>query len=97
MEYQVTFPDGLDEFEWFEIENRGWLEGVRISSNDDMYTVSFFDEIRLPQIVAADIERLGFFSARNLVVVQRVARDEICSVVSAIADRGFVDLMDAAS
>lgn len=94
MEYQVVFPEGLDEFDWSEIEDKGWLDGVRISWSGNSYTLSFFDEIRLPQAVAVDIERLGYFSARNVVVVRRVARDEINRTVSVMADRGFADLLN---
>ncbi|MFD9060765.1 hypothetical protein ACFVZ3_04500 [Kitasatospora purpeofusca] len=94
MEYQVALPAGLDEFDWFEIENKGWLDGVRVSWSGNSCAVSFFDEIRLPQAIAVDIERLGYFSARNVVVVRRVTRDEINRTMSAMADRGFADLLD---
>ncbi|MER5863545.1 hypothetical protein [Kitasatospora sp. NPDC002040] len=94
MEYQVAFPEDFDEFDWSEIEDKGWLDGVRISWDGNSYTVSFFDEIRLSQAVVVDIERLGYFSARNVVVVRRVARDEINHTVSVMADRGFADILN---
>ncbi|MFE5769211.1 hypothetical protein ACFQ7O_12725 [Streptomyces sp. NPDC056485] len=94
MEYQVEFPANLDGFDWSEIEDKGWLDNVWISWSGHRRAVSFFDEIRLPQAAAVDIERFGFFSARNIVVVRRVARDEINRTVSAMADRGFVDLLN---
>ncbi|MCY0938393.1 hypothetical protein [Streptomyces sp. H34-S4] len=93
LEYEVIFPDGLDEFDWSEIEDKGWIDDVRISWSGNSFAVSFFDEIRLPQAVAIDVERLGYFSARNIVVVRRVARDEINRTVSIMADRGFADLL----
>ncbi|MFF3432006.1 hypothetical protein [Streptomyces sp. NPDC002602] len=91
--YQIVFPEGLDEFDWSEIENKGWIDGVRISWSGKSWTLSFFDENRLPQAVAIDIDRMGYFSARNVIVVRQVARDEIRRAVSAMADRGFADLL----
>ncbi|MFD0375674.1 hypothetical protein [Streptomyces sp. NPDC127112] len=94
MEYSIKFPENLDEFDWFEVENKGWLDGVRVSWEGHSCTLSFFDEIRLPQVIAVDIERLGYFASMNVIVVRRVTRDAVDQAVSLMASRGFVDLIN---
>jgi hypothetical protein len=92
LRYQLVFPDDLDDFEWADIEAKGWLEGVRIVCDDVEYTLSIFDGVRLAQAIAVDVERLGYFAAKALLVVQSVTRDQIEIAVSRMAERDFSDL-----
>lgn len=92
LNYQVIFPVELDEYDWAETEARGWIGGVRVVWGGGECSLSIFDETRLPQAIEVDIKRLGYFSAKNIIVVRRVAHDEIMNAVSVMARRGFVDL-----
>jgi hypothetical protein len=90
--YQVVFPFEFDDFEWADIEAKGWLEGVRIVWDGDERTLSIFDDVRLGQAITVDFKRLGYFAEKSLLVVPNVNREEIELAVSRMAERGFSDL-----
>jgi hypothetical protein len=92
MAYQVKFPDGLDDFDWADIEAKGWLEGVRVVLDERAYDVAVFDEVRLRQAIAVDLERLGYFVASRLLVVAAVTREQVELAIARMAERGFSDL-----
>lgn len=92
MTYQLTFPSGLDDYDWDDIESKGWLKGVVIAWGNQERELSIFDETRLLQAIRVDLERLGYAAIRNLIVVPRVARDEIEATISRLAERRFTDL-----
>jgi len=91
--YQVVFPGDLDEYDWAEIEAKGWLDGVRIVRNGDEFTLAIYDQVRLPQAITVDVERLGYFAASRLLVVPRLSRDDIEIAIGRMAERGFLDLL----
>jgi hypothetical protein len=93
LKYQIIFPDGLDDFDWADIEAKGWLDGVRLLLPDGERTLSIFDSVRLPQAIAVDVRRLGYFAANSLLVVPSVNREQIELAVSRMAERGFADLL----
>lgn len=92
MSYQVSFPGNFDDYEWAEIEAKGWLDGVRIVRDGDTFTLAIFDEVRLPQAIRVDVERLGYFAANRLLVVPRVTREGIEIAIEKMAEREFQDL-----
>ena len=92
LNYQVIFPVELDDYDWAEIEAKGWIGDVRVVWSEGECSLSFFDETRLPRAIEVDVNRLGYFTAKNIIVVRRVARDEIMNAVSVMSRRGFVDL-----
>lgn len=90
--YQVSFPEGLDRLDWADIEDKGWLEGVRVILEDREIALSIFDESRLSQAIAIDFNRLGFFATKNLLVLRAVTRGGIESAIDRMADRNFSDI-----
>lgn len=95
MGFQVIFPHDFDDYEWFEIEGKGWLDDVRIMREEGELVVSVYDEIRLPQVIRADVVRQGYFAAKRLLVVPSVTRDQIELAVSRLAEHDFSDLQEA--
>lgn len=91
LNYQVMYPDEFDDFEWADIEAKGWLDDVRIVREDEVFTMSVFDEIRLLQAIDVDVKRQGFFVANRLLVVPSVTRENIELAVSRMSEHSFPD------
>jgi len=91
MEYRVELPD-FDDYEWAEIEAKGWLEGVRVIWGDKEVSLAIFDEVRLAQEIGVDLRAVGYFAARSLVVIPSVTKDEIERAVGRLAKRRFLDV-----
>ena len=53
--------------------------------------VEVYDPVRLAQSVTSDMARLGRFTARRLLVVPSVTRENIESAVSALVGERFFD------
>jgi len=93
MAYQIIYPDGLDEYDFFDIEQKGWLDGVKVAWMEREITLSIFDGGRLAQIVHDDTARLGYFASKSVLVVRSVNRTEIESAIQRMAERDFVDIL----
>lgn len=93
MDYSIRFPGELDEYDWSDIEAKGWLGEVLVSWPGGEHSLTFFDRVRLTQAIGVDIERLGYFAGANVIVVDEVSRTTVESVVARMADRQFCDLV----
>jgi hypothetical protein len=89
--YQVIYPDGLGEYEYWEIEQKGWLD-IKVMWGEKQFELSVFDPVRLGQVVSADVTQEGHFVARRLLVVPAVTREEIGRAVARLAARRFSDV-----
>ena len=92
MEYNVRFPGEFDEYDWVDVEAKGWLGDVLVSWSGGERSLTFFDRSRLDHAIGVDIERLGYFAGNYVVVVGEVNRASIEAVVSRMADREFLDI-----
>jgi hypothetical protein len=93
MSYRIIYPGGLNDYDFFGIEQKGWLEGVKIVRDEEEITLSIFDAERLAQIVREDTARLGYFASKLTVVVRSVNRTEIDLAIRRMADRDFIDVL----
>lgn len=93
MEYQIIYPDGLDEYDYFDISLKGWLEGVKVIWREMEIVLSIFDGQRLAQVVQDDISRLGYFALKSILVVRAVNPIEIEAAIERMAERDFVDVL----
>jgi hypothetical protein len=93
MSYRIVYPDGLDEYDYFEIEQKGWLDGVKVVRNEEEITLSIFDAERLAQVVRDDTARLGYFVSKLTLVVRSVNRTEIDLAIRRMAERDFIDVL----
>jgi hypothetical protein len=93
VDYRIIYPDGLDEYDFFDIEQKGWLDGVKVVWMEREIILSIFDGERLAQVVRDDIARLGYFASKSILVVRSVSRREIDSAIQWMAERDFVDIL----
>ncbi|MFJ6392418.1 hypothetical protein ACIQJT_33005 [Streptomyces sp. NPDC091972] len=79
----------MDKSDWAMQEMKGWIGGVTVVWDGGTRVFEVYDPVRLAQTVALEIEQIGRFMARDLLVVSSVTRENIETVISAIADGGF--------
>ncbi len=90
---QLEFPDDFDDFAW-EVEAKGWIQGVVAIVNHRRYALTFYDPIRLAQDIENELGSGAVFFERNLVVVPSVTRTHMEAAVDVLARGGhFVKLV----
>lgn len=83
----IEFPSGFDDYEW-EVEAKGWLQGVVATIDGRRYPLTFYDPTRLSQDIEEELARgTGFFEP-NVFVVRSVDREHIESAVAAVVATG---------
>jgi hypothetical protein len=90
MDFRIEWPAPMDEYDWAIQEAKGWLD-VTVAWDGGGQVVQVYDPVRLAQSVTSETAQLGRFTARRLLVVPSVTRENIESAISAIADEGFFD------
>jgi hypothetical protein len=80
---EVIYPGPLDEYDWFLIDQKGWLE-VTLRHDGRSRAVTFYDAARLAQTVEGDVRGRGYFVEQALVVLPKLTREAIESVASRI-------------
>src|SRR5688500_4987104 len=94
MNYQISYPAGVEgDYDYWEIEQKGWMDIV-VAFDGKELPLSIYDRNRLDLDMRNEFERLGYFAARNLVVVSKVNRAEIEIAVAKLAARNFSDLIE---
>jgi hypothetical protein len=78
----LNLPDGYDEYDWRDVEAKGWLESAKVWRDGREYSVAFYDPVRLAQEVASDLSRGRYFSAERLLVVPSVTVENMADAVS---------------
>ncbi|WP_027941837.1 hypothetical protein [Amycolatopsis taiwanensis] len=86
--YRLEFPEYLAGYE-FETEAKGYLPGVRISTEEATFELTVHDPMRLTQDIAAEFTVSGYATFSNLLVVPKVTRDEVARAVRDLAKAGF--------
>ena len=94
MGYRIQYPLDLDDdYDQWEIEQKGWLDLTVILDEGELQ-LSVYDKDRLSIEVQNEFGRLGYFAARNVLIVPRVTRGEIEGAVAKLAARGFSDFVE---
>ncbi len=86
-EHRVEFPEGFESYAW-EVEVKGWLQGVVAIIDGRRYPLTFYDPTRLSQDVKDEVSRGVAFFEPNLIVVRSVTREQIESSVAEIVASG---------
>ncbi|WP_371657270.1 hypothetical protein [Streptomyces sp. NBC_00280] len=89
MDFRIEWPAPMDNSDWAMQEMKGWIGGVTVVWDGGTRVFEVYDPVRLAQTVALEIEQIGRFTARSLLVVPSVTRESIETAISAMADRGF--------
>ncbi|MFF3488985.1 hypothetical protein ACFYXC_37910 [Streptomyces sp. NPDC002701] len=80
----------MDEDDWAMQEGKGWLD-VTVAWEGGRQLVEVYDAVRFARTVEFELDQVGCFTARCLLVVPSVTHENIESAISAIADKGFFD------
>lgn len=89
---RVHFPEAYDERGEWEVEAKGWLQGVQVELTDgSRFPLFFYDPVRLSQDLEADRKQGRVVMAEpGMVVVPEVTRDGILRAVEQLVrDRYF--------
>lgn len=84
---RLEFPPGFEDYEW-EVESKGWLQGVVAVVDGRRYPLTFYDQTRLSQDIEEELMRGPGFFEPNVIVVRSVTRGHIESSVAAIVATG---------
>jgi hypothetical protein len=90
---RVHFPEDYDERGEWEVERKGWLQGVQVEMpNGLVFPLFFYDPVRLAQDLEAD-ERQGrsVMAEPGMVVIQEVTRSRILQAVEELVHQRFFD------
>jgi hypothetical protein len=86
---ELTYPSWYDELAEFEHEEKGFLEGVLVTSEGREITLNFYDTTRFAQDAADGIHDSGFFYISSIVIVESVSRRHIEEAAQKIIDSGL--------
>jgi hypothetical protein len=89
--FTIHFPDWLDERAEWEVESKGWLQGVTVELADGArYSVFFYDPVRLSQDLQSDASQGRPYAAEpGMIVVPEVTREAIGEAVGQLVKAGF--------
>ncbi|WP_333977996.1 hypothetical protein [Burkholderia cepacia] len=74
---EIRYPSWYDEIAEFEHEEKGYLEGVLVTSNGVDVQLNFYDVTRFTQDAVDGIHDNGFFFMSGVVIVESVSRKHI--------------------
>jgi len=83
----LEFPPAFEDYEW-EVEAKGWLQGVVAVVDGRRYPLTFYDRTRLSQDIEEELSHGPGFFEPNVIVVRSVTRGHIESSVAAIVATG---------
>lgn len=91
-EYDIEFPAGFEDSAW-EVESKGWLQGVTVTIAGRRYRLTFYEPTSLAQDIRSELARSAVFFEHNLLVVPATTRDCMTAAVSALARGGGCRLL----
>lgn len=91
MSYSVNLPDDFGDYEC-EVEAKGWFP-VPITVCDKIYTLSFYDPVRLGQEATDELLEQDAFIEKNLIVVKVVNRLNIEAAVESLVRSDRVNFL----
>ena len=85
MKYKIHFPETFDEYEW-EIEAKGYFEGIVLKVENRSYKLNFYDEVRLAQDISEELAKGSIFTYNNLVVIKDVNTSLITTAIEKMVE-----------
>lgn len=92
--YSASFPEYFDDYA-AEIEAKGYFADLIINIGHDRVRPTIYDPVRFAQECQdAFASGTPYFAASCMIIVPSVTRPYIEAAVTALAARGFEDLLD---
>lgn len=90
---RVHFPDDYDERGEWEVERKGWLQGVRVElPGGNCYPLFLYDPVRLAQDLEADAKHgRAVMAEPGMVVLPELTRAAILRAVEQLVRGRFFD------
>ena len=86
-DFKIEFPPGYEDYAW-EVESKGWLQGVRATIAGRRYRLTFYEPTRLAQDLRDELARSTVFFEQNLLVVPATTRDCMTAAIADLARTG---------
>ncbi|KVC93739.1 hypothetical protein WI78_22795 [Burkholderia ubonensis] len=87
--FEIKYPSWYDELAEFEHEEKGFLEGVLVTSEEGDVKLNFYDMARFAQDAADSIHSNGFFYMSGVVIVESVSRAHMEAAAQRIVEDGL--------
>jgi hypothetical protein len=93
--FTIHFPDWFDERAEWEVESKGWLQGVTVELADGArYPVFFYDPVRLSQDLDTETSTgHPHLAEPGMIVLPHVTRAAITEALGQLVGTGFFDHM----
>lgn len=85
--FKIEFPPGYEDFAW-EVESKGWLQGVTATIAGQRYRLTFYEPMTLAQDIRNELARSTSFFEQNLIVVPATTRDCMTAAIADLARTG---------
>jgi hypothetical protein len=82
--YEVIFPNDFEEYAW-ELESKGWFDGVIIKSEGKEYKLNFYDPSRLAEDIQEEIDSCSAYFISNLIVIKLLTKENMLKAVDNFA------------
>jgi hypothetical protein len=92
LEFELRLPDDFEQALW---STKGYFPGAELVVKNKAYRLTFYDPIRLGQDAIAEVENGTFFFEKNLIVVEKVERQNLEAAVRWLVDTGQVNRLVA--
>ena len=89
-QYALKWPSDFEDCAW-QLESKGWFEGLEIVVDGRTLKPVFYDSVRLSQEIADEISRTGFFFEHFLIVISKVTKELMEQAVADLAKTGGLD------
>ncbi|QNE18681.1 hypothetical protein F1D05_13135 [Kribbella qitaiheensis] len=89
--WRLVAPDGFDNLDWSEVEDRGLLMGGHLGYGDRTFPVIVYDPDRIAQDAAGETDNGGLFYEANVIVVGELSRATAEAAVTRLGAAGFLD------
>ncbi|MFF1818577.1 hypothetical protein ACFVWG_14845 [Kribbella sp. NPDC058245] len=91
--WRLVAPDGFDDLDWSEVEDRGLLMGGHLAYGDRTFPVIVYDPVRIAQDALGETDNDGLFYEANVIIVAELSRATAEAAVSRLGGAGVFDWM----
>ncbi len=89
MKVELRLPDDFDDYYAWEVEEKGVFTRAIASCDGREVPITFYDPVRLAQDIEEEIRARGFFADRNVVVLERVTRENMRAAAERLGPEFF--------